>query len=395
MNAEEIYKAWGKTLSEARVRNNQGYSTLSRVLMLSLAQLKGIENGDTRPFHALPYYLRGVSRYANHLGITLEPSPESMLEASRAQTRRVYPNIAANQQKKLGSIADGNLALPKSRSHGSRTGAWLLSLLLLLGAAGLYAALSEGWPTKTSESNKEPETLALAAPETAEYSPPESVANQETQVPEASTGQESIAQSQSDVQPEVIEAASDPASAPGPATASADSTATSDSALTTAQVSTTNTAVLPTNVTSPTTAEQPQSQAQNPVQASEQPQVVLPASSDSVQPISVDAGQPTSAKTVNSTVQAVASKDIVLSFTEDCWTEWQLQDGQSQQKIFKPGEELQLPLEHTQRLVLGNAHGVVAQYAGKPLDIRQFLKGSRSVVRLDEAMLRQAIQAQD
>lgn len=62
-------RAFGQCLANARATAGVGIDDLAAGLMLSPAQLRALENGDTRPFYNLTFFGQALGRYASHLGL--------------------------------------------------------------------------------------------------------------------------------------------------------------------------------------------------------------------------------------------------------------------------------------------------------------------------------------
>lgn len=62
-------RAFGDRLAHARTTAGFQIDDLAATLMLSPAQLRALENGDTRPFYNLIFFGQALGRYAGHLGL--------------------------------------------------------------------------------------------------------------------------------------------------------------------------------------------------------------------------------------------------------------------------------------------------------------------------------------
>jgi cytoskeletal protein RodZ len=62
-------RAFGERLAQTRTTAGFRIDDLAAGLMLSPAQLRALENGDTRPFYNLNFFGQALGRYAGHLGL--------------------------------------------------------------------------------------------------------------------------------------------------------------------------------------------------------------------------------------------------------------------------------------------------------------------------------------
>ena len=68
-------RAFGERLAHARTTAGFQIDDLAAGLMLSPAQLRALENGDTRPFYNLIFFGQALGRYAGHLVLDLPDIP--------------------------------------------------------------------------------------------------------------------------------------------------------------------------------------------------------------------------------------------------------------------------------------------------------------------------------
>ena len=335
-------ESWGQALAQARAQQRRDHGTISRELLLSLAQLRGIEAGQTHAFHAQNFYLRAVQKYADHLNVTLDPPVSNFQEATLSGTHHPKSMHRASGIARRQSSPPNALHMPSAGAHGARLGRWMVLLVLGLVAAGVYLAVGEGWPSRSIDEITPQNGVNLSDP-TADR---------------------------------VATTPATPAAVPMASTV----TSATDSTFATAepvQQLTTQTAPpasTPTDVPPNTQSQSVQGTTIAPVKAQTGATASEPPAASSPAVTSVIPGR-------------VVTDELVLTFNQECWVELLQTNGQSQQRIYKPGEELRIAADQVERLVLGNAQAIGAQRAGKPFDVTQFIRGSGSVARLDAQSL--------
>ena len=154
--------AWGQALAAARAEQNLGVVETARELMLSPAQLRNIESGTMQSFHGSGYYFRAVQKYANRLGIVLDPAPESLpmtdsqLGMQRLSKQSTESNTSATAiLSRRQSTLDNGLKVAPFRSRSSRVGMALGVILVFAVALGVYLSVEEGWPNKQSAQTRD------------------------------------------------------------------------------------------------------------------------------------------------------------------------------------------------------------------------------------------------
>lgn len=337
-------QSWGQALAQARAQQNRDLGTISRELLLSLAQLRGIESGQTHAFHGQNFYLRAVDKYAAHLNVTLDPPVSTFQQSSAPGTHPASSPQRASGIARRQSTPPNAIQMPAHRPHGARLGRWIALLVLALVGAGVYMAVSEGWPSRTID--------AVAQKDA---SPADSTGSRV-----ASGTATSIATSGDSV-----------STAPSTAPAQAQADKTQDPASPTAPVAHQTPFATNLQIQSAGLANKGTGTAQASANGSES----APASLTAMVGANLD------------TNQVAITDELVLTFNQECWVELLQTDGQSQQRIYKPGEELRIAANQVQRLVLGNAQAIRAQRAGKPFDVTQFTRGSGGVARIDAQAL--------
>ena len=347
-------KSWGQVLAQARAEQSRDLGTISRELLLSLAQLRGIETGQTHAFHGQNFYLRAVQKYADHMHITLDPPVSDFQDASPSGTRHTKSLHRASGIASHQSSPPNALHMPAQRPHGARLGRWMILLVLGLVGAGVYMAVSEGWPSRPIDeivAHKEGSSASLSV-------------NRSAITPLDTT---------SDIRSDNTSTSISVPASTSSSTVSLEKAAAQTAAQTTSQ----------TNAQSDNTQSQSAAAAAS---ASTAAPVTEPAA------VQASANGPASPATGPTTVQTpspdrTVTDELVLTFNQECWVELLQTNGQSQQRIYKPGEELRVSADQVERLVLGNAQAIQAQRAGKPFDVTQFIRGSGSVARIDAQAL--------
>lgn len=316
--------AWGQALAAARAEQNLGVIETARELMLSPAQLRSIESGTMQSFHGSGYYFRAVQKYANRLGVVLDPAPESLpmtdsqlgmqrLSQHSTESKTSATAILSRRQSTL----DNGLKVAPFRSRSSRVGMALGVILVFAVALGVYLSVEEGWPSKqtaqTRDTLQTPSQMGNAV---------QSVAVPIKPVPEK------------------------PAIVSGQSTPSA----------TSAQSPALSTVIEPLSA-APTIAPAPLPEPE-PAPVIEPPPAPPPPLADIFE----------------------------ARFTADCWVEVRYKDGRVDQKVYTDRDILAVPVEEIDRLVFGNAAAVKAQRQGESFDVMTYA-GGRNVARIRQAEL--------
>lgn len=397
-------ETWAQALSQARIEQGLDLGTLARELMLSLAQIRGIEAGQTNAFHAQNYYLRGVQRYAERLQITLDPDPGTFQASDAASLRNRAPQRAQGIAQRQSSPANA-LQLPTGRAHGARLGRWLVILVILLVGAGVYMAVDEGWPAKPIEDMLASQSADSSAsnPSSAESGTPRQSASEPTQTATTQTGSTRVSQpppagastGTSVVTVDLGSAGNDATLASG----SAPSVNSQPAPLANPDTASASDASAQPASASPTTPGSTQAGSDASMQSSatstgtgplsDQPAAGTDQSTQAISAAGTQTAMTTSGAPDQPSPQNSAIADeIVLRFNDDCWVELRRTDGASEQGIFKSGDEIRVPASEVDRLVLGNAMAVQATRGGKPFDMNQFTRGG-SVARISGQALSQ------
>lgn len=326
---------WASQLKAAREAAGIEVSGLAQDLLLSQAQLRCLETGSLTAFHGPGYYLRAVEKYAQRLGIVLDPPvTELKLSDSQLALKRVKNSPSAGSIAKNHAGTLGSNVLPTT-SNRSRIGLWLGVLLIALVGVGTWMAIDEGWPNGANGNGTavaEPSDVQTIASESNQSEPP----NQDT-VPAAS----------------------------------ADST----TAATEQETSDLFGSPLATNTTTAPTAD-PDSESANPIN----PQAALAAGAVSAPESAPEpAPEPPPAPPPPDVIQA--------TFNADCWVEIRRIDGTTEQGIYKPGQSLVVDVADMERLTFGNAAAVDATRAGQPFNVLDYTRGGNNVARISKQEL--------
>jgi cytoskeletal protein RodZ len=73
-----------------------------------------------------------------------------------------------------------------------------------------------------------------------------------------------------------------------------------------------------------------------------------------------------------------------IDFNAECWVSLQTVDGKKQDRIYKSGESLSVPLANVSALVLGNAPAAKVTLAGRQVDVMTRGITQGNVTRLDQ-----------
>jgi cytoskeletal protein RodZ len=320
--------AWGQALAAARAEKGLGVVETARELMMSPAQLRNIETGNMQSFHGSGYYFRAVQKYANRLGIVLEPAVESLpLTDSQLGMQRLNKSSSASYSSATATLSrrqstlDNGLKVAPFRSRSSRVGMVLGVILSFAVALGVYLSIKEGWPNKQTS-------------QTADGMPPQSQQSESVQAiavpitPDLNKQTSVSAQSANPATPEPL-------------------------------------------LVSPT--------------AIEAVAVIEPMAASSALPEPEPKPEPAPAAEPVPTPPPV---DILEArFTGDCWVEVRYKDGRVEQKVYTERDILTVPVDEIEGVVFGNAAVVRAQRRGSSFDVMTYA-GGRNVARISKADLR-------
>ncbi len=329
--------AWGQALAAARAEQGLGVVETARELMLSPSQLRSIESGNMQSFHGSGYYFRAVQKYANRLGIILDPLVEALPLTDSQLGMRLFNKKSHDSHSSATTILsrrqstlDNGLRVAPFRSRSSRVGMVLGMILVCAVALGVYLSVEEGWPNKQAAPTADgtqplsppgESVQTIAMPSTPDLAKPASVSGQSSSpaisepllvsptVAEVIDGLEPISTSPSDAKPSPV--------------------------LTVPELSLTTT-----------------------------PDPELAPSAPPSPPADI----------------------IEARFTADCWVEVRYKDGRVDQKVYTERDILTVPVDEIEGMVFGNAAAVRAQRQGQSFDVMAYT-GGRNVSRISEADL--------
>lgn len=325
----------GGLLSRERLSQHKEVVDVAQRLMLSKLQLLAIEAGEASSFHHEQRYIQGIKAYTFYLGLQSRAEVNALvtqIESWSAESTQISPAAGVAQLHRLATAP----AAAKSYSSRKPRSLYLGLGLLVLGAVAL--AISEGWPFK--EDTQEIATVS-----------PEQSATTSTLVTPLSTPQV-----------RAVSAASPSMSA------TPDAVVSTESAARLAQVS------------SPTETQLPPP-APPAIPSSSLPQTLAQTQVDRAQTnVSVTAPAPVPAPS-----QAQEGKAMMrIDFNAECWVSLQTVDGKKQDRIYKSGESLSVPLANVSALVLGNAPAAKVTLAGRQVDVMTRGITQGNVTRLDQ-----------
>lgn len=353
---------WGKSLAQARAEQGLSELELARELLLSPAQLRDIENGSSKSFHAATYYHRALKKLADRLNVTLEPSVESVAigdesSAPKDSNSKRESSVLPSRS----SLQNQGLVLPTQESSRSKLGLLIVAIVILAIGAGVYLSIGEGWPLKQAE-----EIAQTTNPAADTFGPSASDESSDTTgATEANEANE----------------AQTPAAAIEPTT-TPPSTDTDQTVTTTTTVE----IVPPNNDVEPAV----ESVVESVVEPLDNPSADSVIAAGSVNEAATEtvtdpnlepSPEPTPDPNPEPTVDLIEAR-----FTDDCWVEVRYKDGRVEQKIYTDQEVLTVSPEAIERLVFGNAQAVQALRQGEPFDVLVFA-GNSNVARIGEADL--------
>ncbi len=319
----------GGLLSRERLGQQKDVLDVARRLMLSKLQLLAIEAGEASSFHHERRYIQGIKAYVFYLGLQSRAEVNELvtqIENWSAESLRASPAAGVAQLHRSAA------APTPAKSYSSRGPRYLYVGLGVLVLGAIALALSEGWPFKD-----ETQEIATAGPA--------EIATTTTVVTPLSSPQ---------VRSVSVET---------PRGAATQSSTQSSS------VSTVSTQTL-TQVSAPTT---PQISSPAPLQPQTLPQTQAGVSQEKV---------PAAAVKPVSTQDSKAMMRI--DFNAECWVSLQTADGKKEDRIYKSGETLSVPLASVTALVLGNAPAAKVFLADRQVDVMAKGITYGNVTRLDQ-----------
>jgi len=314
-------EAWASALSDARRLRGLDLTQTARELLLSPAQLRGIESASLNAFHGEGYYLRAVEKYAKLLQVELVPPLEGLDQTdSQIALKRFNKGATVVTLAKREMGVGSTLEVPTVRR--TRLGLWLVLTLGVVVAVGAYIAIDEGWPNNTNES----ESVAAI--------------DQEPRPQPSKPVISATASQQRVVTIEPARPVNTPPLAGDPNVATASAPGVGD----------------------------PNARSVSLVAEKQSPEVPAPINAT-----------PAIAPTPPDLIEA--------TFTQDCWVEVRFNDNRVEQKIYTPGEKLELRASEITSLVFGNARAVNAQRAKVAWSVMPFTVPGGNVARIPQASL--------
>lgn len=315
----------GGLLSRERLDQQKDVLDVARRLMLSKLQLLAIEAGEASSFHHERRYIQGIKAYVFYLGLQSRSEVNELvtkIENWSAESLRASPAAGVAQLHRSAAVPAA------AKSYAPRGPRYLYLGLGVLVLGAIVLALSEGWPFKD-----ETEEMTTAGPA--------EIATTTTVVTPLSS-------------PQVRSVSVDT-----PPVAVPQSTAAS-----------TNSTQAPTEVS---TRVGSQISSAEPQQPQTLPQAQAAVSQEKVPAV---------------TAKPVAAQDgkamMRINFNAECWVSLQTADGKKEDRIYKSGESLSVPLASVTALVLGNAPAAKVFLADRQVDV--MVKGITygNVTRLDQ-----------
>ena len=315
----------GGLLSRERLDQQKDVLDVARRLMLSKLQLLAIEAGEASSFHHERRYIQGIKAYVFYLGLQSRAEVNELvtqIENWSAESLRASPAAGVAQLHRSAA------APAAAKSYASRGPRYLYVGLGVLVLGAIVLALSEGWPFKD-----ETEEIATAGPA--------EIATTTTVVTPLSSPQ-----------------------------VRAVSVETPPVATTQSSTGSTASTQAPAQVSAQTT---PQIFSPAPLQPQALPQVQAGVSQEK-EPAA--AAKPVSAQDGKAMMR--------IDFNAECWVSLQTADGKKEDRIYKSGETLSVPLASVTALVLGNAPAAKVFLADRQVDVMAKGITYGNVTRLDQ-----------
>lgn len=315
----------GGLLSRERLDQQKDVLDVARRLMLSKLQLLAIEAGEASSFHHERRYIQGIKAYVFYLGLQSRAEVNELvtqIENWSAESLRASPAAGVAQLHRSAA------APAAAKSYASRGPRYLYVGLGVLVLGAIVLALSEGWPFKD-----ETEEIATAGPA--------EIATTTTVVTPLSSPQ-----------------------------VRAVSVETPPVATTQSSTGSTASTQAPAQVSAQTT---PQISSPAPLQPQALPQVQAGVSQEK-EPAA--AAKPVSAQDGKAMMR--------IDFNAECWVSLQTADGKKEDRIYKSGETLSVPLASVTALVLGNAPAAKVFLADRQVNVMAKGITYGNVTRLDQ-----------
>lgn len=315
----------GELLARERLSQQKDEHDVARRLMLSKLQLLAIEAGESERFHHERRYIQGIKSYVFYLGLQGKGEVTTLV----AQIENASSaNLQASPAAGVAQFHRSSAAPAVKKSYASRGPRFVYYGLGVLVVGAIALAISEGWPFKEDDvltASGEPITQAI------------SVSERETSA--ASTSSTTQLTQQTTTQ-------------------------------TAAQVASLSTSQGPSSV--------PASSATTPAPSPGPTPSPQPAATTPIVPVE------SAAKPASGAVSQPTQPTMRIDFNADCWVSLQTVEGKKEDRIYKAGETLSVPLANVSTLVLGNAPAAKVFFADRQVDIMSKGLTYGNVTRLDQ-----------
>lgn len=319
----------GELLSRERLSQQKDVNDVARRLMLSKLQLLAIEAGALESFHHERRYIQGIKSYVFYLGLQSRADVNELVTQVEGQSAEALKVSPAARVAQLHRLAAPPVA---AKAYGSRSPRYLYIGFGFLIIGAIVLAISEGWPFKdddqavVSTNIAQPVTTTVVTPlSSPKVLPASSISRTVEPKPPTATTQVEAGmglQGTNEVKP------------------STSATATTSS---------------PAQIVAPNQVETTQS---------------VPEKSPAVS---------------QSSAAAQNGKGLMrIDFNAECWVSLQTTDGKKEDRIYKSGEMLSVPLSNVTALVLGNAPAAKVFLEGRQVDVMSKGLTFGNVTRLDQ-----------
>jgi hypothetical protein len=119
-------------------------------------------------------------------------------------------------------------------------------------------------------------------------------------------------------------------------------------------------------------------------------ETVAPAPTATVAPVASASPLPVEASAAGATPDPFAnlkSTTLRIVFVGECWASLITTDGRRNERIFQPGQSIDVELDRVATLIIGNSPEVRMQVGAKPLDLSKSGAMTGNVARLNQAIL--------
>jgi len=319
----------GELLSRERLSQQKDVNDVARRLMLSKLQLLAIEAGASESFHHERRYIQGIKSYVFYLGLQSRADVNELVTQVEGWSAEVLKASPAARVAQLHRLSVPPVAI---KAYGSRSPRYMYIGLGFLMIVAVVLVIYEGWPFE--DDDQAVVSTNIAQPVTTTVVTPLS-------------------------SPKVL-----PASSSSRTVEAKSSTVTTQAEV--GMVPQGATDVKNSTSMAETTTPSAQSVAQPQVEITQSVPEKSPTVSQS------------SAATQN-------SKDLMrIDFNAECWVSLQTIDGKKEDRIYKSGEVLSVPLSNVTALVLGNAPAAKVFLEGRLVDVMSKGLTYGNVTRLDQ-----------